>query len=155
MAIRERHVFIITGLYFALVWAAETSAHSGTLDLIVMFAYFAALAAVPLYALIRYGRFVRRNVAGLAYVLAGLACYGAAAISMLIRNFAESYTGLGIRLHAVLGLAVPAGRAAAEMGHALIDRLLEESLELLGATFLLAAAISCLRAFRHRPEPNV
>lgn len=122
--------------------ATGSPRHTGTLDKAVEFAYFGLVASVPLYALLRYGKHIRRFPRTFGYVLAGFAFYAIAAVANVTRNWGDWYATVGMRTQESLGMIVPDWRDPAMMGHWFIDAVLEETVELLGVTFLLAAAIS-------------
>jgi hypothetical protein len=115
---------------------------------------------VPLYALLRYGKHLRSQVESLVYVLAGFGFYAMAGMSSATRNWGAWYAKAGVRIQETFGLRVPDGMTPERYGHWLVDSLLEETLELFGAMFFLAAAIAFYRsvirtdkAFDHRPGP--
>lgn len=127
--------------------------HTGLTDKAVEFVYFSALAAVPLYALLCYGRHLVSSPRLLAYVLAGFALYGTAAIASVTRNWGGWYGWVGARIHEGLGMVAPEGMSAEESGHWLVDAVLEETLETLAATFLLLAAVVSWRLVADRGRP--
>ncbi len=116
--------------------------HTGRLDKAVEFIYFTALASVPCYALIRYGKYLRTYSISLIYILCGFAFYAVAAICNATRNWNSWYASVGEIIQERAGLIVPSYDNPSHYGHWLMDALFEESLELLGAMFLLAAAVS-------------
>jgi hypothetical protein len=120
----------------------------GMLDRGVELAYFAVVASVPVYALLRYGRHLRPYPTTLYYVLAGFGFYAIAAVSSATRHWGAWYAQVGLVIQERFDMVVTPGETPAGMGHWLIDALLEETVELIGATFFLAAAISYLRIAR-------
>jgi len=117
--------------------------------------YFSLLAAIPLYAFFRYGLALRRHRKVMAYLLAGFAAYGAASIFSVTSYMNDWYIKAGGFVHRVL--------AAGQLYRVdwpyteyhvhefwLMDLLVEETIELLGAGALLAAALSYLQVLEAR-----
>lgn len=130
--------------------------HTGMLDRVVEFSYFVALASVPLYALLRYARHLRSRPVVLVYVLAGFSFYALAAISSATRNWGGWYASVGVKVQETFALRVPEGMPPEQYGHWLIDSLYEETVELFGVMFFLAAAVTFLNAAvrSHRPQAH-
>ncbi|WP_299316189.1 hypothetical protein [uncultured Halomonas sp.] len=103
--------------------------------------YFAVLACVPLSALLLFGRSVLGLPRTRLYLLGGFFCYGLAAGGSAFRY--HLYEPLGHWLHH--GLLNGGLRITEIGGHShyfwLMDFMVEESLELAGATLLAAAAL--------------
>ncbi len=118
--------------------------HTGTIDKAVEFTYFAVVASVPLFALVRYGHHLRSYSTTLAYILSGYAFYGLAAAGNATRNWGGWYGVVGEWILLRFDMTVSDPGDTAGHGHWLVDALFEESLELMGAMFLLAAAVSFL-----------
>ncbi|MCG6659763.1 hypothetical protein HOP52_18600 [Halomonas campisalis] len=124
-------------------WLRDTAYHflGGRSPRYVELLYFGALACVPLSALLLFGRSVLRLPRTRLYLLGGFACYGLAAGGSAFRY--RLYEPLGHWLHH--GLLNDALRVTEVGGHShyfwLMDFLVEESLELAGATLLAAAAL--------------
>ncbi len=123
--------------------------------------YFAALASVPIYALVRHGRVLTRLVRTKVYVAIGFAAYalaaslsfaGSAFSALLDRNFYRISGELLFRLSLRLGDADLShfwlGESPDQIQHhiffQLMDGLVEESIELMGAAAFLAAGVSYL-----------
>jgi hypothetical protein len=126
---------------------------------IVELSYFVALGCIPLYALARYGRHLLVYPRVVVFVLLGFGFYGVAAASNATRNWGGGWYGIvGARIQESLDMVIVAGQSAQESGQWFVDALLEETLELFGATFLLAAALSYLRSAsrdqRHGLQPH-
>lgn len=119
--------------------------------------YFAVLASVPIYALVRHGHVLKRLLRVKVYVLIGFASYalsaslsfaGDAFSALLDRSF-YSFSGEFLyRLSLRLG---DDGLEQAWGGHGheyipfrLMDGMVEESIELIGAASFLAATVSYL-----------
>jgi hypothetical protein len=122
--------------------ATGSPRHTGTLDKAVELVYFGLVASVPLFALVRYGKHIRQFPRTFGYVLAGFGFYAIAAVANATRNWGNWYATVGMRAQESLGMIVPDWRDPEMMGHWFIDAVLEETVELLGVTFLLAAAVS-------------
>lgn len=107
--------------------------------------YFAALAAVPLYAVLRYGTYAWESARMRLYLVAGVALYALAAISSGLRTLGDFYVGVGAWVDAVLlpgRFPVPEGMTQARGHFYLVDSVLEESVELLAAAMMLAAVLA-------------
>jgi hypothetical protein len=113
--------------------------------------HFALIAAVPLFALWRYGGVVLRQRGVGVYVLAGFLCYAVAGGASATRAFGgDDASGTGIGWYGAAGEAIHRWIGGA-MSHPtyeqelvyflVIDGVLEESVELLGASCFLAASL--------------
>lgn len=136
----------------------------GYIGTIFELSYFAVLALIPLYAILRYRRVYWPVKATKGYFLLGFFCYGLAVFSSWagsafrsVTEFNDLYTFAGqfiVRplFHLNEGareLYEQTNMEFAERGNHLVefwfmDRVYEESLELLGAGALLAAGLSFL-----------
>lgn len=120
---------------------------------------FAALSVLPLYALVRHGRYAWRARPARPFLVAGYGLYAVAAIGSVLLRFGDFYANLGAWLRfTVMGGRLPEPRTFGEdwMHIQLVDSILEETIELLAVTCLLAAALAFARAVardRVPPEP--
>lgn len=107
--------------------------------------YFAALAALPVYAVLRYGRYPWKSVQTRFYLGGGVLLYAVAALGGGLAFLNDFYVGLGAWVdRVVLGgrLPVPAGTAPSAAHFMLMDSVIEESVELLAVAMLLAAILA-------------
>lgn len=112
---------------------------------ITEFIYFGTLAAIPVSALVFFGRPVVRIKQTRYMLLAGFFCYGMAAGGSATRYYWYEAAGQWLHVHIFReGLKIV---EVGSHGHGfwLMDYLLEESLELAGATLLAAMAATFLR----------
>lgn len=117
----------------------------GLMNLAVEAAWFAAIAAVFGWAALAHGRRIGFPQKTLIYGSAGVAFYAVAVVSSATRDLGDWYQRAGAAAVAnVYGgnLELPRGWDVAEAHHVFMDFVYEESLELLGAGFLLAAALA-------------
>ena len=130
----------------------------GTLNILETL-YFGAIAFLPVYAVIRYGKLIKKSRITAILLALGFLFYGTAVflsgpadltpINRMIGNgFYEAtvYIG-GEELRELYDetderLAEQASNGFMDVRYRFIDSFLEESLELLGATMLLASAVS-------------
>jgi hypothetical protein len=111
--------------------------------------YFGLLALIPLYAVLRYGQYPWRVRQVRPYLVAGVGLYAVAAIGSGFRHFGDMYIRLGSALDAnLLG-----GRFPVNPGHTqdrshfhLVDGILEETVELVAVTCLLAVVLAYVNA---------
>lgn len=111
--------------------------------------FFAVIAFFPLYAILRHWRVPLRYAGAGWYLGLGFVAYAVTQFGTAVSQINDSYARLGRWLHATVfhgGLLQPVGLDRQRMHFELIDGPVEESVELLGATLLLAAAL----AFRRR-----
>jgi len=124
--------------------------------------YFGLLAAIPFAAVVRYGKYIKDSrttvvLLALGFVFYGLAVFFSGPADLTNINihigdtFYEATASIGgedlraiyeetdLRLEEQAG-----GEGFMDISYRFIDHLIEESLELLGATFLLASAVSYL-----------
>ena len=129
----------------------------------VEFAYFSVLAGIPLYALLRYWRDHRQHGPTHRYLLAAFAFYGIAGLSSATRHWGEWHDRVGeaalatirrVDENFVIYRHVSYDGQVRE-GYWLMDMIVEESVELLGATMFLCAAMAFLHVLRggeRRPD---
>jgi hypothetical protein len=146
----------------------------GVMGTVTELLYFAVLAAIPLYALIRHGRVVLSDKRTKAFILVGFVAYalagslsfvGSAFSALLDRNFYDISGDLLYQLSVRLGdegllrawttISNEAVDAPTFIQFALMDSLVEESIELIGAAGFFAGTVAYLLAeFGHRREPG-
>ncbi len=139
----EVHRFIDSDKIFGLPYRSMT-------DL----PYFAALAAVPLYAVARYGRAVwDASVRARKFFITGFVFYAVSAIGSGARYIGDFYVRAGTWLDNNLFM----GRFPSAHDHTqettylmIIDAPVEESLELLAITFMTVAILVFAADFRRR-----
>lgn len=112
----------------------------------VEFAYFVVLASVPLYALIRFGKYLYSYSAAFNYVMLGFAFYAVAAISSATRYWGGWYGIVGGHIQQSAGFVVPENFELARYHHLLMDSLFEETVEFFGATFFIVAMVAFWQA---------
>jgi hypothetical protein len=117
--------------------------------------FFALLAAVPLYAVVRHGHEVWAFVAARRYLVTGYALYALAAIASGLRRLGH-YEWLGRRANELLGGRIPLGPYEdTAVGYRLIvDFMIEESVELLAAACLVATVLACFEEVRRAADPS-
>ena len=107
--------------------------------------YFALLAAVPLYAVIRYGRYVWAEVAVRRYLIASVILYAIASIGSGVRYFGDFYQNMGAWIdNNLMGGQFPgvSGHSQETTHLLLIDSPIEESIELMAITLLIAGMLT-------------
>lgn len=110
--------------------------------------YFIALAAVPFYAIARYGKHVWQASNVRPYLFTGFIFYALAAGGSAISNLFHSYVIVGGFVDLVLlggNLEPLPGRSQGFTYFLFTDSAIEESIELIGLTLILAAIL----AFTH------
>jgi hypothetical protein len=141
--------------HLLLHYAGVAAAFDPVVTTVVEITYFAAIASVGLYAFLRYGRglAVLPGVRGLG--AAGVGCYALGAGLNASRTIGYWYHGFGSWLvDDVLGAPQLVEAVAVEgldpwqLRFLFPDFVVEESLELLGAAFLVAAALAYARLLR-------
>ena len=118
--------------------------------LVVEVPYFLLLAAVPLYALARYGRYVWGHTRTRRLLVAGYGLYAVAAGASAFRILGDFYvvTGRWIDDNLFAGrLAVPSGQSQQYAHFYLVDGPIEESVETIAAACLLGVALAFASQF--------
>lgn len=126
--------------------------------------YFGTLAAIPGYAFLRYGKKIREHKRSLLFLVIGGLFYGSAVIiSGPGHSFGVTYLGeVGLNLTSSLGgegleeayelaeqnIIEVHGNDHDDLAFMFTDHFIEESLELIGATFLLASVTSFMEKIR-------
>ncbi len=113
--------------------------------------YFLALAAVPVYAFARYWRQAWRAVSARKLFLIGFILYAMAAGGSLMSNLFHSYVIIGGAFDILFfgsNLPLLPGRTQGFTYFMFTDSVLEESIELMGITMLVAGILAFTREFR-------
>jgi hypothetical protein len=121
--------------------------------LIVEVPYFLALAAVPLYALVRYGRYVWRFPSSRRYMVAGYGLYAVAGGASGFRILGDLYVRVGRFIDERLfagRFAVPQGQSQEYAHFYLVDGPIEESIESLAAACFVGLTLAVARELRVR-----
>lgn len=120
--------------------------------------YFLVIAALPMYAALRYGREVWRAPSSRRYLVAAYGLYALAGGSSGIRHLGGLYITIGGFIDRVLlggRFPMDGGLTQERVHFLLVDSLIEESIETLAAASMLAAVLAVgadLRATRLRPR---
>jgi hypothetical protein len=117
--------------------------------------YFSLIATVPLYSLLRYGWSIWDCLPARLYMLAGFALYAMAGGLSAIRHLGDLYVNLGRMIDTRLFSSrwPPPPEANGDRAHFYVmDSLVEESVELLGAACLVAMVLAYAAYFRARRE---
>lgn len=109
--------------------------------------WYAAILGTFAVAIVRHGRSIAAAKATVRFGVAGAAVYALAGIGSAVNEVTGWYVGLGARLEGLFGGAVPHPPMWNQptLHFHLSDRVFEESLEMLGAACLLAAALAFSR----------
>lgn len=113
--------------------------------------YFILLASLPAYAVLFYGRYVWRAASARLFLVLGVMLYATAAIGSALRHFRDFYARLGEWIDVnILGSRFPVPDAMIEEWGQffLIDSVLEETIELLAITLIIAAILAFTAEFR-------
>ena len=135
----------------------------GTMGSITEFIYFSVLAFIPTFALLKYGRVLSEVPQSLFYTISGFLFYALATTLSFLGDAINLYHRAGGFLYDLLlqlgdnKLAVIWQNYNTRQGWGfieffLMDSLLEEVLELLGAAALLAATLTFLLNYWGQPE---
>ena len=154
---------------------AVTGEHSyGVIATLVELGYFALLAAVLVYALVRFRRYIWENTSGRRYFIGGYLCYATAVASSWLGSAfrdlepggeRDLYTLVGDRItrwlfsvdDETLALFAEASQRLEEqdiypLAFAFMDRVWEESIETLGAAALLCAGLAFWSYYRRHSD---
>lgn len=131
--------------------------HSTIVSTIVEGIYFLILGSIPLYALLRFGRYAWSVPRARSYLLLGFGFYGTVAAFSGTRYIFHWFEKAGRLLHlaATSGrydLVTPQTWTEYMVNFYLIDNLLVESIELIGGSFFLGASLVFLEQLRARPR---
>ncbi len=144
-----RHYF--SSLAVMIIPWGESSTIKTTVELV----YYILLSSVPVYAVVRFWRYPFRSTVTTAFLLIGFSTYGVAGFASATRHVMEWYAAFGHSLHQLIAggqLIIPAGWDQYMLNFYLVDWLLEESLELIGAAALLTATLFYLQEYLSHPE---
>lgn len=115
------------------------------------FPYFALLAAIPLYAIIRYGKETWENTKAKTPFILGIILYAIAAIGSGLRHFNNLYINIGSWIDENIlnenfkGIA----SLSQDRNHfLLVDSILEETIELLAITLIFVAILIFVKEFK-------
>lgn len=150
--------------YVQALFGEPIQGTAGTLSELV---YFAVLGAIPLYALARYGLRLAGPLRARLYVLAGFVAYGlAVSLSFVGGALADRfdqtfYEWVGTRFYLLLMRvaddsvrpmweSIEAEEGWGYLRFMLVDGVVEESIELMGASLFFAGALTFLLALRRR-----
>ncbi len=127
-----------------LEWSSEAGKWlRNVLELI----YFAVLASIPLYAFVRFSRYIFSVSRARSYLILGYVSYGVAVVASGTRFFNHWYQRAGEIIYRFMdyyseGELIKVATDTLSMEFWLMDLIVEESLELIGAGALLAAVIA-------------
>ncbi|MEJ6950721.1 hypothetical protein [Natronospora cellulosivora (SeqCode)] len=127
----------------------------GTMGTITELIYFSLMAFIPFYALLRYGKVLFKSFRSLFYTIAGIIFYAIGTGLSFLGDAIDLYHNQGVILYDwVVGLgdgelAMIWQNYEAEIGwrfinYFLMDSLIEETFELLGAAAFFAAVLAFL-----------
>ena len=120
--------------------------------------YFLVIAALPVYAIVRYGRDAWSAPTARPYLISGYGLYALTAGGSGIRYLGDLYTSFGAGIDRLLfagRFPVPSGSQQDVAHFMLVDSVLEESLETLAAASLMAAILAVGHDLREgRLEPR-
>ncbi|MFA9477094.1 hypothetical protein ACERK3_02185 [Phycisphaerales bacterium AB-hyl4] len=121
---------------------AHTASGSFFVSMLAEGVCFLLIAAVPVYAVLRYGRTMwgYRNTRW--YLLIGFATYATVSTFSASRHVGEWYIAAGTWIHAMVGGDLVRYDHHQPLEFWLMDWLVEETLELIGAAFMLAAGVA-------------
>ena len=132
-----------------------SEAVQGTMGTITELIYFSILAMIPTYAILRYGKILLESLRSFVYILLGFISYAVATILSFLGDGIDLYHNLGAEFRHWLvskgddSVAQQWQAWEAEEGwnfidYFLMDSLIEEAIELIGAAAFLAGAIAYL-----------
>ncbi|SER60294.1 hypothetical protein [Salisediminibacterium halotolerans] len=154
---------IITDLMNMLTGGAGGGSRYGYAATLFELGYFAALAAVMLFAIVRYRHAFIRDQRTVYWLAGGIVFYAVAVASSwagsafgAVLDISQLYTAVGNRAVELLfvngahseALYEHARETVGNVGFMFMDRVYEETLELMGAAFLLAAAVRVYNLMR-------
>jgi hypothetical protein len=117
--------------------------------------YFSLIAAVPLYAVLRYGRSIWPAPATRYYLIVGVILYALAGGLSAVRHLNDLYVNTGAWIDStVFASRWPAspGMSESRAHFYVMDSFIEESLEMMGAAFLLAMVLAYAEFHRARRD---
>ncbi len=107
--------------------------------------YFTALAFIPVYAVLRYGRYVWESTKIRFYLASGFLLYAIAAMGSGIRHLGGFYITIGAWIDRTFfgnQFPVPEGMTQERAHFFIVDSVIEESIELLALTMIFAAILA-------------
>ncbi|GEL07211.1 hypothetical protein [Salisediminibacterium halotolerans] len=154
---------IITDLMNMITGGAGSGSRYGYAATLFELGYFAALAAVMLFAIVRYRAAFIADRRAVIWLAGGIVFYAVAVTSSwagsafgAVLDISQLYTAIGNRAVELLfvngahseALYEQARDTVGNVGFMFMDRVYEETLELMGAAFLLAAAVRVYNLMR-------
>ncbi len=119
--------------------------------------FFSLLGVLMLYAFVKYWRYPWQSRKTRRYMIGGYLAYVVAVTASATRHFGDWYDHAGEWFLKVLGLLEPMNAlfvpysGGRPIGFYIMDFLVEESIELMGASALCAAILAYLREFEKNP----
>ncbi|SCZ08400.1 hypothetical protein [Alkaliphilus peptidifermentans] len=107
-------------------------------------AFYSVLGAIMMFAIIKYGTYIWHSKKTRFYLIIGFVSYGVISIASATRDINDWYLKTGDWLHQVVLNNAMAERFYGSVGFFLMDFLIEESVELIGASALFTALFSFL-----------
>lgn len=107
--------------------------------------YLMVVAALPIYAVLRYGRDAWRSPSSRPYLVTGFALYALAGGASSLRHLGGLYISIGAAVDRVLfagRFPVPSAMTQDRAHFFVIDAVFEESIETMAAASLLAAILA-------------
>ncbi len=147
------------------VQAIFSEPYQGTMGSISELVYFSLLGLIPIYALIRYGQVLQDCLRGLIYFGAGFLFYALATVLSFLGSAVGLYNQAGNVLREILiewgdpllyyqWYSFDVEEGWEFVSFFLMDSLVEEALELMGAAAFLAAAISYYYHLEHKRKAS-
>lgn len=118
--------------------------------------YFAAIAAIPVYALVRYGKHPWSSQRTRPFLLGAFGLYGLAAFGSGIRHLGDVYVKFGEFIdREIFRGRLPMGPYDTERGHfVFVDGAIEESIETMAAACMLAMMLAFAYDLRSEPAAH-
>lgn len=111
------------------------------------------LAAIPVYAVLRYGRFVWRRGRTGVYLAFAVLCYGTVAVANALRHLSDSSVTAGAWIDRTLfggRFPVPQDLDQDRAHFFVMDAVVEETLELVAAALVVATVLAFARHLRQQ-----
>ncbi len=118
--------------------------------------YFVFLASIPMYALLRFWRYIWASASTSYYIAIGFITYGMAAFASGTRDIMNWYSVVGESINGIIASGIMSNyfvqtEPTRPLGFYLMDSVVEESIELIAAAALLAAAFAYLQDLNSSP----